>query len=642
MKKVPYRYLKSCKTTRTPSNLLFLDTETTGEPCGTSHSVHFEKLRLGVASALRLEDGRVTRRAELVFHKPQELWKFVASRTDPRRPLWVIAHNWSFDSTTVQFWKLLEKDRFNLKFASLETGSWICKGTFGGGTVWLVDLFNYFRQPLSEIGKWVGIEKLHGDPRQKSEEDAIIHCRRDVQITESAFLKLLSLVHEHDLGVFKPTASGIAMSAYKHRFMDTPLLIHQNQRALEIERESYYSGLNLCFYLGHVKGPEVGELPDPVHAVAEGAPVLEGPVTVLDVNSMYASVMRDGHFPTRIVRDHYRIPKVSYRRVVDKWLGIAEVKVSTSTTRYPVRVNGRTFHARGEFWTRLAGAELEHAVRNNHVVDSGWWICYESERIFTRYVDTIWELRNAARASGDTVANKLWKLFLNGLYGKFGQRGDRWKWCPELDNDQPWGESLRQLRGWDEPRRCRWLGWKGQVFEERPSHLGSIPSISTCVTAAGRRKLWEIIDVCPSNSVLYCDTDSVHVLPAGARALADHGLVDQGRLGSLKVEGVYQNATYAGEKVYWLDGEPVIAGIKRDHALIDGRWYEFDLFEHNGGIKSGSPTDGVKVSKVRKRLSFGTDRGITRADGRVEPLWLGVDDAGVLTIGDLRPEQVSE
>jgi DNA polymerase elongation subunit (family B) len=143
------------------------------------------------------------------------------------------------------------------------------------------------------------------------------------------------------------------------------------------------------------------------------------------------------------------------------------------------------------------------------------------------------------------------KLFLNSLYGKFGQKMDKWK-ATSIDDIQMIDPSFDfdgwimdeykipkiMIGGMDVTPKIRYIGEQLQMSGEEEESQISFPAIAAHVTSYARLILWNVIRWCRDHNVkyYYCDTDSIFV-----QGEIDPSFVDANILGKLKVEKYYEN-----------------------------------------------------------------------------------------------------
>ncbi len=531
------------------------------------------------------------------FTTPSEFWSWLDTRIGDKQLIWVVAHNWNYDAAILHTSLAVTDFGWRTTVYVNENPPFFLRLRKGKKSVMLVDSLNFYRVPLRDLGESLGLAKLPMPDAGAGQEAWDIYCKRDVEILRRAVLAWRDFVLDQDLGQLRMTLASQAHTAYRHRFMPKKLLVHDNLEALALERDAYCGGRCECFRLGHV----------------------DGPLTLVDVNSMYPAVMAANPFPTafRLVIANPSLKSLT--KLSHDWGAIARVRLRTDQPLYPYRYDERLVFPVGEFTVALAGPELTLALERGHVVACELLALYEMGMTFEGYVATMIRLRAEFKAAGNATYSLIAKLLANSLYGKFGQRAPMWeatKW-PGTIPEAAWSEIDIESREVTHYRaRLGQVQKRLGVGESRES----IPALAAFVTAYGRVMLLKLIEEAGWENVFYCDTDSLVVNTKGIDQLYPH--LDPSTLGALKVEGVYPHATFHGAKDYVLGETRKIKGVRRNAPevapgeFLDERWRSWDWMLAQG-------TDGyVRVEPVLKGLSRIYRKGRPLSGGRVSPLEL--------------------
>jgi len=638
-----WRYVRGNKSTAQPQTLVFLDTETISEPTLGCPTERIERFRLGCAIHVRLESGKVTRRSVLQFSKTDNFWGWLQKYLSKSRTLWLWCHNAGFDATQVGLLSLIEDGEFRLSWPIGPTkdsaGSPVeqkkrkgivclddpptileCRHA-SGGLLKLVDTLNFWRLPLAELGESVKLDKLPMPSRDAPDIEWQEYCLRDCEILERVVLSLLEWHADHDLGQFRPTAASCAYGAWRHRFRGSEVVLHDETQVKELERAAYFGGQLEVYYLGPVvkrKNDGSAWLFDKeIHGLAYPS----APVIKLDVTGLYPSVMRDQLYPCKLVDWRLR-PDREGADISDlDGTCIARVLIDSPADTYPLRERGRTLFARGLYWTTLAGPELSRALTAGHVVGLGWWASYRLADLFSSYVDFFWQLRFMAQLAGNGVEEGLCKLFLNSLYGKFGQRTPEWLDRPDVLPPIPWGGFLDYDRSASRLDQYRAIGWHCQQLVSRGEHNQAFPAIAAFVTAHGRERMRQFRSIAGAGNYYYQGVDSLFVSAHGLAALKKAGYVESCTLGKLRIEETADSAYFHGHNHYRIGEHRVIASIKRGATLLKDAEYQQDEFDHLSSTIERGPDNGVLVRRVVRKLSGPPIAGTVDRFGWVKPPW---------------------
>lgn len=484
-------------------------------------------------------------------------------------------------------------------------------------TIIIFSSTNYYQTSLEALGKTFGIEKGTHDHEvgDGDLEHAIEYCRRDVEILKTAVTAFIDFVQTEDLGNFAMTVAGQAFNAYRHRFMGFPIYIHDNLKAIKMEREAYAGGRNECFHIGRVPASEVYGC---------------------DVNSMYPSVMREHVYPTRLVA----VRSLPRMKEIEKWLEdgyllVGECYVDTDVPIFHKKLEKLVFPV-GRYWTTLCTPEIIEGLRRGLIKKVRKVAVYEGAPIFREYVEYFYGKRLEAKASGDRVRDLLYKLFLNSLYGKFGQKAEHWEKVD--DATDPNMMRVEIVYDWDTGKKCMEKVVGGGVFRKKHDpedneSWNSFPAIAAHVTAYARMRLWTYIETAGLENVYYCDTDSIYCSIEGFRRLERAGLIDDRELGLLKLERVCREFTLYGCKDYeFVDvktGERKVKmkGVSKGAIPIEPddeghpRYVVVQWCGMSDGLRRGN-MDVYANRLVIKTLRREYDKGVVTPSGRVEPYWL--------------------
>lgn len=626
------RYLKINHGTEGPQNLLFFDTESTVRPIPGKPHQRSLSLRSWCAIALRIEKGKVTRRAVRHGTHAAEFWAFVAERQDKKKPLWCWAHNLGFDLTQLHFWAELEAKRFTAgpverppcKKTGKKRNPWngtLCleaRPTFAVvkseyGLARFVDTGNFWPSSLATIGETFGLPKLKMPADDATDDEWRVYCERDAEVCERAVLSLLEQWKREDCGVFKMTAPALAMQHFRHTCKlksksghAIKILCEPNEPHHTIERESYYGGRVQPFFLG----------------------TYTGRVYHLDCVSLYLSCMSANAFPIcRRKLPQCHTPDDLLRRV-QAFGAVAHVRINSRDDTYPIRINNVQQHCCGVFWTTLAGPELRRALGAGHVTAIGEHHLYVMDRPFTDWADYWFTRKRDAARKGDEGKAELdfAKLLGNSLSGKWAQKGRFWKDRPEIVCKVPWGQWITYHYEEARTQRFRGIGRHTQelVDGSEPDH--SFPLISAYIAAYGRERMRLLFELLPPRSLLYTATDSLIVTQAGYDALAKAYQIDHNMMGQLAVKGVHQECEIIGSNWYRLDQEWTIAGwYGKRKSSAEGREV-VDVWQRLPSIIGQRPDGTVRISELEVLPSHSTPKGRLENGNWVVPFRLSPDE----------------
>jgi len=609
-------YITENRGSGTPHNVIFFDTETTGEVVGVDTIE--ATLNFGWACyTRRIGNGKWSAPKWQRFEDASTFWDFVYQFIRPKRRLYIMAHNLNFDLAQVKGFYRLQSDGWET--TSRIIGPKILNLTYrrDGASIRLVDTYNYYPMGLKAVGAMVGLEKYEFP---EDTDDAALwdtYCRRDVEIMLEAMQLWWRRIKDWQLGNFGVTLASQCMNAYRHRFMKTPIFIDTNKHAARVSRKSYLGGRNEAYFLGPI--PER--------------------VWCLDINSMYPYIMRTYPMPYRLATTRTDISPANLSKLLETYSIVADVELDVTEPVIPIRYEGRTTWPLGSFHAALTSPELAHALNLGMVTKVHYAALYLSANIFREYVDFFYGERIKARAAGDTATEGITKLFLNNLYGKFGQKGERWTIIGDAEDidvryydyydltenkiikRRQFAGVLEELQG--APDDGDYVpAIAGESRDSLPAITAesrdSFPGIAAHVTAYARMYLWRLMEAAGRENVYYTDTDSLMVNKAGYDALKP--FCDPTELGYLKVEWESDDVVINGLKDYRVDNTVKIKGIRKDAIETRPGVFRQDQFRGIHGMIRAGDMDRILIKTIEKTLLRRYQKGRVAESGRVFPL----------------------
>lgn len=589
--------LKSGHKTEAPMRFLFVDTET--RPKREGAKVTSNPLWFGAAMYWEREhDKSPEKEIWFDFDTVTEFWDIVEKLSEDKQSLCIFAHNFGFDIQVVGGFKTMESYGWKIKSAIIDSPPFIVKARRGSQALLFLDWLNYFRGSLKEAGKILGVPKLEMPSRKASLNVWRRYCRQDVLVLARAVRGYVGFLSRYDLGTFSHTLAGQALTAYRHRFMDAEIFIHTRASAVELEREAYFGG-RVEMFRRNILPPRTYSL--------------------LDINSAFPAVMRDGIYPTALrgVRQNPSLRQLA--RITDKYLVCARVWLRTETPSFPKRDEGRLFFPVGEFETTLATPEIKLALARGCVISCSSLAYYSGANIFRRWVDEIYTLRRDAIKEDNDLYDEMLKRMMNSLYGKFGQRNYEWE-IISSDNKGPdhiWRELDRDTGNLYTLRR---LGGVLQVRRSVEEGFNAFVAIAAHVTSAARILLLQYIERAGWEHTYYVDTDSLIVDAVGRIALREH--LDSGTLGKLKVESTSNKVRLGAPKNYSFGKKERHKGRRNDAVPVGHGAYEQDQFVSLVGALRLGWEGGPLIRRITKHDRMVYRKGVVNDDNTISPIRL--------------------
>ncbi len=595
--------LRGVKKSQTINRCMFFDTETDQiqvDPLTVKHELNFGFC----LSTRRNNRGGWTAPYYYRFDSISGFYDILESLTAVKSTLYCFCHNTNFDLAVLDLFVQLPERGWTMKMACIEAPPTIIKFTKDHRNIIFLDTLNYWPTSLVKIGEALNLPKLDFPASFDDQATADAYCKRDCEIIYKAVTVWSDFIVNEDLGKYAYTAAGQAMSSYLHRFCHHPIYIHTNDAALVIERKAYSGGRSEPFRIGK----------------------FDGPWHQYDVNSMYPFVMAGNNYPTKL-RYHCMSASVNrLRRALDEYKLIADVTLWADEPVYPVKFNHKLIFPVGRIRACLSTPELQYAFEHGHIIKCHSFNAYDSAPLFTKYVDYFYGRRLQAKQDNNLILSNQYKLLLNSLYGKFGQRGEVYEECgragdlsaevwEEIDADS--GEVIKYRKF-------------GGLIQEKTREIesyNSFPAIAAHVTSYARMYLLSLIKRCNKGNTAYTDTDCLVVNNKGKVALDK--LIDQTKLGKLKYEGTYKSITIYGPKDYEFGDNVKHKGVKRSAVWITGNRAAQEQWASLKGMLRAGKISEPTTRGIYKTLHRNYDKSSIMQSGKCRPYRFGVGAGGV-------------
>lgn len=275
----------------------------------------------------------------------------------------------------------------------------------------------------------------------------------------------------------------------------------------------------------------------------ESVPVKEG--IVLDVNSLYPSVMRDHNNPLPFGTPLFFEGKYKPNPIYPLYTQMLSCQFELKPGKIPTLQIKHSLSFRGnEYLTTSNGEEVticlnsvdlelffEHYNVYNVTYHSGWMF-KASVGMFDKYIDKWTENKIKATKEGNKGMRFISKLFLNSLYGKFGTD-------TIMINKVPYFKDGQVYYYYSEPTS------RNGIYIAMASFITSYARLKTISSA---QKITDNYNAGKSDiQFIYADTDSLHCLSPGFK-LPESLEIDPYKLGAWKYESKFYSADGKGAK----------------------------------------------------------------------------------------------
>ncbi|HET9247721.1 MAG TPA: hypothetical protein VFO15_18095 [Xanthobacteraceae bacterium] len=565
------------KVTRIPRGHIYLDSEAYRTEVARGEVQTF---RLAVTAYDRkAHAGDTWREREWGEHQTSEaMWRWVDDRTQARARTVLVAHNLAYDLRITDAFSWLPANGWELKAIRLADRQAWCSWRSRGRTLVMVDSLSWVALALERVGELCEIPKLPLPPWDDTDEAWLARCRRDVEILADMWRRLLLWLDTDDLGNFKPTGAGQAWAAYRHRFMTHHLFVHEDDDAREAERESAYTGRCEAWNHGKLGG---------------------GPFTEWDYTNAYATIGAECDVPVKLGGEVWRATLADVERIAKRSAVLVHATVTTDTPTLPTRTEHGIVWPVGTFTGTWWDNELSVALdAGAHVTVERVWR-YRRAPALKAFCEWVLNAVDPQNTDTDPVVRVVLKHWGRALIGRTAAQWSRWeRWGHSPVSDVVLGKVYDASAG----TRYEMLQLGHQLIRstERGENPDAMVSVMAWVMAEARARLWRTMQSAGLDSVVYVDTDSLFVTPAGNERLRAL------RLPGLRVKSEWQSVEILGPRQLVLAGELRAAGVPKGSRAIAPHVFEGDVW---AGLPTSLRTgerDRVRITRRAFKLR-GTD-----------------------------------
>jgi len=616
--KTPYpHYLNKPEKSEMPRHMIAVDTEAHIEETedGEIHS-----LRLGHAVEIRNIRGHWSER-DFAFKTLDQFYSLLDSHIEDKQKVRLVAHNMAYDYGILALDDYISSRELTLEVFVLQPFI-IRARNKNKGTLEIISSTNWFKSTLKETGKAFGIEKDEV-PDFKNVEDKVLasYCRQDALVLARILEGYVDFLKENDLGNFAVTIAGQALNCFTHKYMpEDCILLHRYKEIMEMELSSYKGGRCEVFQMG---------------------PLSE--VFKVDVNSMYPFVMSDYSYPVKPTsKKPIKMSVGTLHELVNdpSRFVIAEIEMKLKEPAIGVKRDKLIFPI-GNIKECVCAPELRYLFDNpdfGEILKVKRAAVYTTQTIFKDYVDFFYKIKKAKQSDASVL---MAKIFLNSLYGKWGQREHE-----EIEVEGPemayMADSMRALginSMFGNVGGCRQnFILVGKDLYSLPKAdkdalaRNSFPALASAVTSYARTYLDTLIACAGRENVYYTDTASLFTNEAGYSSLLKSGYIHDSRLGALKLEAVgdcdikgpknYTFQNYGFDSIFDVS-QMKLKGVKKNAIEVSpGVYSQMQFRTKKTRYSKGDKAGTIHLERVEKVIKGNYTKGIVGDNGKVSPLVL--------------------
>lgn len=451
----------------------------------------------------------VSDRGTFVFYEADKMIEYIMKNL---KGYWIYATNLDFDFFALFKNKLRQypnKPIFRGKLLGVKMWASNKDRNKRQNSVFFLDTMNYAPFSVETLGRIIKLEKhekpscLGRIPKTETERlELELYNIRDTEITYKFMVWFQSMILDMG-GELEITVAKTSLTYWRRNYFNDEWFKPVGW-INEFVRKAYYGGRTEAFVRGHVSD-----------------------LNYYDINSLYPAMMlnRIPNPNTHKYKAHCSYDDLKKDGVIEC---VVECPKNLNKPFLPYRTNTKLIFPSGTFkgvWTII---ELRKAVSLGYKIkEFGKGILYHSSEYYFRdYVLDLYAKRKNAKHEKNPI-ELVYKLLMNSLYGKFGQKcsGNEWIHISEMKNTD-----VHLIKEIINDEYFRITSKKESMFVH--------PIISAYITSYARIRLYEYIE---KNDVYYCDTDSVFM--KGCTDTSD-------KLGDMKHEGYITEGIIVKPKFY--------------------------------------------------------------------------------------------
>ena len=505
-------WIRENRQERIPPRMIALDTESRSKRNGKGET---QTWRMGCAIRWRTDTKQSDHAEAMVFSTPSDLWSWVSDycRKNTRTVVW--AHNLGYDVRISSAFTILPQLGFTLEWCNLDRNVSAMTWRSDHGTLVLADTYTWVPVPAAAMAARVGM----------------------VKFVYRVVRELIAFIRSEHLGNWQPTGAGMSYAAWRHRFLQHKVLVHDDAGALEAERAAMHTG--------RAEAWRHGEIYDDVW-------------TEIDMRNAYLIIAAECDLPRKLRYHTGAINRRQFDALCQKSRVLCKCEVQTSVPCVPARHKGRTIWPVGTFTSWLWDTEVSCAMRYGATVRIREAYIYASDPVLSSWATWVLHILRDGDTSVSPIARTWLKHSSRALIGRLSLKSRSW----ELYGANPTGETgISRVTDAETgvTRRLMHVGDKTFMESDIAESSDSIPMITGWIMAECRVRLWDAMNTAGLAEIAHVDTDSMVISRAGLGAL--RASVGSTLTARWQVKGSWRRLAVYGPRHYYRGRQRVIAGV---------------------------------------------------------------------------------
>jgi len=333
--------------------------------------------------------------------------------------------------------------------------------------------------------------------------------------------------------------------------------------------------------------------------------------------------MLKNEYPVMLTKIYNFLKIEKLKELLKNYCLIAKVYIETKEPVFPLIKSSKLIFPIGKFYATLSTRELEYALEKNIIKKVYFCAVYEKQNLFKKYVEFFYNQRLLYKKSNNSAFSYICKLFLNSLYGKFGQKNEHYEKIKNSEIPSPIFSYLKtqndgcfsfdlktKIEKYKKISGQYWLSYGIQEFRD------GFVAIPAHITADARMNLWQYFITAGRDNVFYCDTDSLFLNEIGYQKCIKY--IGE-KIGQLSLKESDKILEVRGLKDYTFAGKEVIKGIRKTAEKIKENQYKQTRFEGIKGALRQDRLDVMVIAPVIKTLTRYYSKGRIMGNGEVAP-----------------------